>query len=372
MRIYNFNNKPMSAKAVSIFLIAACSLTAQSNTFPSSGNVGIGTTNPGARLEIDGGNGTIPLTINNSTDSTVSTPLLFLSQGQGSGAYSRQPAIAFLGPQSISNPSMYYATIRAVDDNGGPGSSSASLRFATAFGDPATLTDRLIVGGNGNVGIGTTSPGAKLDVVGGAAMANNTTLNLDSFGYRILAGGLTDASGWGLSTAIGGNSGIGHSWAIGSNGGDLYMGYQNGASTSSLQTFLEVGTNRNVYLVPTSGNVGIGTTNPTQKLSVNGTVRAKEVVVDTGWSDYVFDENYKVMPLSAVEAAIKQHKHLPGVPSAKEVAEKGISIGEMQAELLEKIEELTLHQIEQEKLLLSQQIEIARLRREVVQLQQAK
>jgi hypothetical protein len=97
------------------------------------------------------------------------------------------------------------------------------------------------------------------------------------------------------------------------------------------------------------GNVGIGTTNPTQKLSVNGTVRAKEVVVDTGWSDFVFDEGYKLKALSDTEAFVKAEKHLPGIPTAKEVAEHGISVGEMQAKLLAKIEELTLHQIAQDK-----------------------
>ncbi len=99
-----------------------------------------------------------------------------------------------------------------------------------------------------------------------------------------------------------------------------------------------------------NGNVGIGTINPGQKLSVNGTIRSKEIVVETvGWADYVFADNYSLKPLSEVEQHIKQHKHLPGVPSAAEVSAKGVSVGEMQAKLLAKIEELTLHQIEQEK-----------------------
>lgn len=96
-------------------------------------------------------------------------------------------------------------------------------------------------------------------------------------------------------------------------------------------------------------NVGIGTTNPTEKLSVNGRIRAKEVIVDTGWSDYVFAKDYKLASLSDVEQHIEQQGHLPGVPSAQEVADKGVSVGDMQAILLAKIEELTLHQIAQEK-----------------------
>jgi hypothetical protein len=109
------------------------------------------------------------------------------------------------------------------------------------------------------------------------------------------------------------------------------------------------------------GNVGIGTTNPTQKLSVNGTVRAKEVIVDSGWSDYVFDESYELKALSETEAFIKAEKHLPDMPSARDVAEHGVSVGEMQAKLLAKIEELTLHVIEQQKQLAAQSARIERL-----------
>jgi len=111
--------------------------------------------------------------------------------------------------------------------------------------------------------------------------------------------------------------------------------------------------------VLSNNSVGIGTTNPTHLLTVNGAVRAKEVIVDTGWSDYVLDEHYKLAPLSEVESHIKAEKHLPGIPSAKDVAEHGISLGEMQAKLLAKIEELTLHQIEQEKRLAIQSEQIS-------------
>lgn len=110
------------------------------------------------------------------------------------------------------------------------------------------------------------------------------------------------------------------------------------------------------------GNVGIGTTNPTQKLSVNGTIQAKEIVVQTGWSDYVFADDYCLAPLSEIEQCIKEEKHLPGIPSAAEVAEHGVSLGDMQARLLAKIEELTLHQISQEKRIQTLENENAALR----------
>ena len=98
-----------------------------------------------------------------------------------------------------------------------------------------------------------------------------------------------------------------------------------------------------------SGNVGIGTTNPTYKLSVNGNIRAKEIVVESGWADYVFDENYKLPSLESVEYHIKQNKHLPGIPSADNILKEGLSIGAIQAKMMEKIEELTLYIIEMKK-----------------------
>ena len=110
---------------------------------------------------------------------------------------------------------------------------------------------------------------------------------------------------------------------------------------------LVVGTTQ---LVLTNGFVGIGTANPTNELAVNGTIKAKEIIVTTnGWADFVFEHGYNLMPLSDVEAFIRSNGHLPGVPSAEEVTSGGIRIGKMQAVLLQKIEELTLHMIKLEK-----------------------
>jgi hypothetical protein len=98
-----------------------------------------------------------------------------------------------------------------------------------------------------------------------------------------------------------------------------------------------------------SGNVGIGTDNPTQKLSVNGNIRAKEIRVETGWSDYVFEKGYGLSSLDDVAKYIEQNKHLPGIPSAKEIQENGLAVGEVQTKMMEKIEELTLYVIKQER-----------------------
>ena len=98
------------------------------------------------------------------------------------------------------------------------------------------------------------------------------------------------------------------------------------------------------------GFVGINQYNPQYELDVNGTIHAREVKIDNiGWADFVFHKDYKLSSLSEVEAHIKKYSRLPEIPSEAEVKEKGVDIGEMQVKLLQKIEELTLYTIQQQK-----------------------
>lgn len=112
-----------------------------------------------------------------------------------------------------------------------------------------------------------------------------------------------------------------------------------------------------------NGNVGIGINNPDAKLSVNGNIHAKEVKVDLSFPapDYVFKEDYKLTPLSDIQSYIKINKHLPEIPSAKEMEKNGINLSEMNMLLLKKVEELTLHLIEQNKLIQKQNDRINKL-----------
>lgn len=104
------------------------------------------------------------------------------------------------------------------------------------------------------------------------------------------------------------------------------------------------------FTITTSGDVGIGMRIPDAKLAVNGNIHAKEVKVDlTGWPDYVFKEDYDLPTLEEVEKHIKDKGHLINIPSAEEVEENGIELGEMNKLLLEKIEELALYVIELKK-----------------------
>ena len=185
---------------------------------------------------------------------------------------------------------------------------------------------------SGNVGIGTTSPGQALSVADG-----DIEINSESPGRRVgFLVGDTFTNSSSIATArYGLTMGTDRGYMVGVSGWaglSLYTG-----DTERLR-------------ITNGGNVGIGATNPQQKLSVNGTIGAREVVVtSSGWSDYVFRPGYRLRPLSEVALYIKEKHQLPDIPTESEVKENGISVGEMQAKLLAKIEELTLHMIKSEE-----------------------
>lgn len=114
--------------------------------------------------------------------------------------------------------------------------------------------------------------------------------------------------------------------------------------------------------VTNTGNVGIGITEPTEKLAVNGNILGRKVkVTATGWPDYVFHPSYRLMPLDKLEQYINANRHLPEMVSAAEVERDGLDIGDNQAALLKKIEELTLYVIDLKKTLDVQQKKIQAL-----------
>ena len=132
---------------------------------------------------------------------------------------------------------------------------------------------------------------------------------------------------------------------------------------------LSFGTNNTTRMaISATGNITIGTTSTPAgyKLFVEQGILTEKVKVaiktSANWADYVFADNYELKPLAEVENFINAHKHLPGIPSANEVVATGIDLATMDAKLLEKIEELTLHLIRMEK-------EIDQLKKENQQLQ---
>ena len=147
--------------------------------------------------------------------------------------------------------------------------------------------------------------------------------------------------------------------------GNLFLGYQAGydetgsnklyISNSNTATPLIYGDFSTNQLV-INGSLGIGVTlanNPNgYKFAVNGKIGAKEVQIEntsSTWPDFVFKSDFKLRSLSDVENYIKDNGHLPEIPSEKQVKEEGIKVGEMNAKLLQKIEELTLYLIEANK-----------------------
>lgn len=195
---------------------------------------------------------------------------------------------------------------------------------------------------SGNMGIGTTTPKALLDVAGGVGGIVVTGTNLDPyFSDKLLPfqNSRKLILGWNYSGGRGEQAFIANSDPTLAGGFSFYNYPYNGSSAAHLMT------------IAANGKVGIGTTKPTDLLSVNGTIRAKEVKIDLceDLADYVFNSDYSLMPLHKVEAFVKTNKHLPEIPSAAEVKKKGMNMGEMQNKLLLKIEELTLYVIEQQK-----------------------
>ena len=245
----------------------------------STGNVGIGNTSPEHKLSVSGN-------ISSKT-STNEGGAIFLENDS----------------KTATDVSYRWALYNMT------GSYGNSLQFwnynreFTAYGPKLTIAD------DGSVGIGTTTPTAKLQVNGSAKFQGNTFFTGD---------------------------------------------YSEWFDEANRPLAIAYNRNSNVYLVAgtSTGNVGIGTNAPREKLSVNGKIRAHEIKVEqANWPDYVFEDSYKNLSLKEVEKFIKKNKHLPDMPTAAAIEKNGLALGEIVKLQQQKIEELTLHLIQQEKLI---------------------
>ncbi len=225
---------------------------------------------------------------------------------------------------------------------------------------------RLDLSFTGDLGLGTVDPQKRLHIVGGDESMlfgnyenNNLTRSISFAGFRDVNTNYFGAEIQAVPDWIccGGYPAVG------------YPGIKNIGLNFNVHGNPDMPNDKYTALsIKSSGYVGIGTITPTERLAVNGKIRAREIKVEPDpatWPDYVFDEGYELTPLLLLEKYIKENKHLPEVPTAKEVGANGIELGEMNKLLLRKIEELTLLLIEQNKKLTAQGEEINEIKKKI-------
>lgn len=287
-------------------------VTSGNNIFSNKpGNVGIGTANPQGTLDLGDGTGGKSIVWGGpnglaghyasigtmySSASLVSGVGIKLNPSSNILLYSFTGTIGVAGTLHDLQGDTYF-----FNQPSGSKTKDATFDWST--------NSKMVIKSTGNVGIGTTTPETTLDVKGiiRSDGVNNALYLRNTFTSVI----------------------------------------RNPITTERCMAFE---TNVEAMRILGNGNVGIGVTNPQYKLAVEGTIAAREVkVTSETWSDFVFYSNYKLRTLGEVEQFIKINSHLPEIPTEKEVKENGISLGEMNAKLLQKVEELTLYLIEQQK-----------------------
>jgi len=312
----------------------------------TAGNVGIGTNVPANKLHI------IDVTGTNTLNLQLSTNTLGETIGV---AFGTQPG------------NRTKAAITGVNTNSG--NAGGALAFYTNAG--ASLNEVMRISSAGNVGIGNAAPGTSLHVGPGGVFSMRDGAG-SSFTPELINSQTSGVAGLGVAVVDGTNNP-----RIG-----LFADQPNnivGISTvysanSPAFVYRGAGTGE-VFRITPAGNMGIGTANPDQKLTVKGTIHSSEVIVDTNipTPDYVFDKTYDLPTLTSVKSYIDKNHHLSEIPSASEVTKNGQRVGEMNMLLLKKVEELTLYLIEKDKQVkaLEQQRDMVQQQKETLQEQQA-
>jgi len=336
---------------------------AQDNSFPINGNVGLGVSAPVEKLDV---NGNVVWNGYNSGNPR-GAKIGFSGGNYGGIGYN----IDYTPSTGLFNRPLNDATSYLQFTNGGfqffgthHGPSANGIGLT---GGGANLNLFATMTNTGDFGIGT-NPEAKLDVNGSTLIRGNVKLANSRNAYMINYVSLSEANG-GASTIIGNNvvagtaeNSIKKTISVYDVGSFVCLNYYNGITfhtgvTGELNVDKPVSNSEKMRITQT-GNLLIGKAsqnNPAYILDVNGKARANEIVVNTSGADFVFEKDYKLPTLSEVEAFIKEKKHLPEIPTASEMAENGVSLGELNIKLLQKVEELTLHLIEKDKALKQEQ-----------------
>lgn len=297
----------------------------QNSTGMPAGYIGLGTTSPtfplqikkseGFMLNLEGTSGFSGVSMQGAT-TTKKFGLHFLSDG----------------PSGLQTNSLRFGRYGLTGDTWGSMWEATPVMF-----DLDAPEGTLSISEEGNIGVGILNPEFKLDVQ--TTNSNQGISIRHSMGFvRLLSNSLTQGAFNSITKA--GDAGI----IFGEGGPDL----QNFGFVISPWNYSESG-----IRIDHKGRVGIGTSktgDENYNLFVGLGIRSRKVRVDQqNWADYVFEPTYPLRPLKEVEDYIKQYRHLPDIPSAEEVKKDGIDVGDTQAALLRKIEELTLYAIEQNK-----------------------
>jgi hypothetical protein len=311
-----------------VFQIAICLLAVTGNSFAQQwlgsststgaiyrdGNVGVGTSNPHKKITVTG--------------TEVGDGVWVQSNGA--------PSIAMLSNMGLG----YWNGLTQSGDNmirwGGSDINQANAG-ALVIGPWTSAASGLRILPTGNVGVGIINPFKKITIKG-----------------TELGDGVWVESNGVPSIAMLSNMGPGY-WNGLTQSGDNMIRWGgsdiNQADAGALVIGPWTSANAGIRILP-SGSVGIGTAFPgSYKLAVEGKIGAREVRVTNAnpWPDYVFKPEYELLPLKQVETYIQQNGHLPNVPTEKEIHKDGYDLSKMDATLLKKIEELTLHMIELNK-----------------------
>lgn len=365
-------------------LFTANQTFAQENIISESGNVGIGTTTPNARLQVAGSarfdstvvaNDSVSMTRNVAIggDLKVGGKVYFPNIPVMNGIHDEN--IVFSGSNGLT-------TFSVLDLKDVLYSNLCNLAGGiTQSPSWANGPDKIFVECPGIfVGIGTNNPSRNLDVVGSAKVSGHLWANTSfSVGADINTFSKFNLVNGNRTAAIQVNT-VGNT-----NPYQRLMFFEYDNPDTKILEVINTATGRTPFSLKADGAMDIdngvanilhlGTngmfsiSNGVQKTFVveaSGLTRARKIKVDADvWADYVFEDNYVLMPLSEVESFLKEHKHLPSVPSEQVIKEEGIDLAEMNAKMMEKIEELTLYLIQQNK-------ELEQLKAELETLKQQK
>jgi hypothetical protein len=315
-------------------LYTSGSIVNQTST-PTSPNVGIGVHDPHSNLEVGDQNG---------GKITIST-----GGWSGTSASPKYPTLEFAGYSNSPK-----ARITATEETGNIHGSKFSI-LVNDNTSATSMTERLSILHNGNVGLGRTEPKEKLDVFGNILTGSgDSVIGINAFAIRYVKGSLNN---WG---SLRSSSSSYMSFGVKADGANV--GWLSSSGEASLaKTAITVGNEGFSFLSAPSQQIAIDSPvsmNEIMRITNNGNallqgkLEAKELKVTlTPTADFVFEENYELPKLEEVAKHIKEKKHLPEIASAKVMEKEGVNVGEFQIKLLQKIEELTLYVIKQGNIL---------------------